>query len=245
MSIEPACARGGTAMANVQNATLDGDHSFNAWLAEPEGAPRGAIVVIQEIFGVNEGIRRKADHWASLGYVAIAPDLFWRLQPGIELDPDQPEEFQQALGLMGRFDQDKGVADIEATIRDARARLPEGGKVGAVGYCLGGRLAFMTSTRTDVDASVGYYGVGLEGLLGEKHAIARPLMLHIAGADHFVTPDKQKAIHEGLDDHPKVTIHDYPGEDHGFAAEMGKRRSAAAAALADSRTEAFFAAQIG
>ena len=83
----------------------------------------------------------------------------------------------------------------------------------------------MTAARTDIDASVGYYGVGLEGLMGEKHAIAHPVMLHIAGADHFVTPDKQALIHEGLDDHPKVTIHDYPGEDHGFAAEMGKRRS--------------------
>jgi carboxymethylenebutenolidase len=232
-------------MATVEIPTLDGEGSFQAWLAEPEGTPKGAIVVIQEIFGVNEGIRRKADHWASLGYLGIAPDLFWRLEPGIELDPDVPEEFQQALGLMQRFDQDKGVAVIEATIRYARSRLPAGGKVGAVGYCLGGRLAFMTSTRTDVDASVGYYGVGLEGLMGEKHAIARPLLLHIAGADHFVTPDKQKLIHEGLDDHPKVTCYDYPGEDHGFAAEMGKRRSADAAELADRRTEAFFAAHVG
>ena len=232
-------------MAHVEIRTLDGEGRFNAWLAEPEGAPKGAIIVIQEIFGVNEGIRRKADHWASFGYVGIAPDLFWRLEPGVELDPDVPEEFQQALALMQRFDQDKGIADIEAAIREARARLPQGGKVGAVGYCLGGRLAFMTSTRTDIDASVAYYGVGLEGLLGEKHAIAHPLMLHIAGADHFVTPDKQAQIHQGLDDHPKVTIHDYPGEDHGFAAEMGKRRSAAAAELADSRTEAFFAEHIG
>jgi carboxymethylenebutenolidase len=232
-------------MAYVEIATLDGVGRFKAWLAEPEGAPKGAIVVIQEIFGVNEGIRRKADHWASLGYIGIAPDLFWRLEPGIELDPDVPEQFQQALGLMQRFDQDQGIADIEATIRNGRARLAGGGKVGAVGYCLGGRLAFMTSSRTDVDATVAYYGVGLEGLMNEKHAIARPLMLHIAGADHFVTPDKQEAIHQGLDDHPKVTIHDYPGEDHGFAAEMGKRRSDAAAELADSRTEAFFAAPIG
>ena len=225
--------------------TLAGDGGFGAYLAEPEGPPKGAIVVIQEIFGVNEGIRRKCDHMASLGYVAVAPDLFWRLQPNVELDPDEPEEFKQALGLMQRFDQDKGIADIEAAIRDAGSRLPEGGKVGCVGFCLGGRLAFMTAARTDIDASVGYYAVGLEGLLGEKHAIAHPVLLHIAGADHFVTPDKQKLIHEGLDDHPKLTLHDYPGEDHGFAAEMGKRRSDQAAQLADSRTEAFFAEHIG
>jgi len=232
-------------MARIAIETLEGGGGFSAYLAEPEGPPRGAIVVIQEIFGINEGIRRKCDHIASLGYVAVAPDLFWRLEPGVELDPDVPEEFQQALGLMQRLDQDKAVADIEATIRAARSMLPEGGKVGCVGYCLGGRLAFLCAARTDADASVAYYGVGLEGLLGEKHAIAKPLMLHVAGADHFVTPDKQKRIHDGLDDHPKVVIHDYPGEDHGFAAEIGKRRSEEAARLADSRTEAFFAEHVG
>jgi carboxymethylenebutenolidase len=235
-------------MARIAIETLEAGGAFSAYLAEPEAAPRGAIAVIQEIFGVNEGIRRKCDHWASLGYIGVAPDLFWRLEPGVELDPDVPEEFQRALGLMQRLDQDKAIADLEATIRDARARLPEGpkaAKVGCVGYCLGGRLAFLCATRTDVDASVGYYGVGLEGLLGEKHAIAHPVMLHIAGADHFVTPDKQALIHQGLDDHPKVAIHDYPGEDHGFAAETGKRRSDAAARLADSRTEAFFAEHVG
>lgn len=232
-------------MTRIAIETLDGDGGFSAYLAEPEGTPRGAIVVIQEIFGVNEGIRRKCDHMASLGYIGVAPDLFWRIEAGVELDPDLPEQFQQALALMQQLDQDKAIADIEAVIRDARSRLPEGGRVGCVGYCLGGRLAFLCAARTDTDASVAYYGVGLEGLLGEKHAIARPLMLHIAGADHFVTPDKQALIHQGLDDHPRVTIHDYPGEDHGFAAEMGKRRSAEAARRADSRTEAFFAEHVG
>jgi carboxymethylenebutenolidase len=229
----------------IEVATLEGEKNFNAYLSEPEGEARGAIIVIQEIFGVNEGIRRKCDHWSRLGYLAMAPDLFWRLQPGVELDPDIPEQFQQALGLMQRFDQDQGVRDIEASIREARRRLPEGGKVGVVGYCLGGRLAFMTSSRTDVDASVGYYGVGLDNLLHEKNAIARPLLLHIAGEDHFVPKDQQQAIHQGLDDHPRVTIHDYPGEDHGFATEMGKRRSEESARLADSRTEAFFAEHLG
>jgi carboxymethylenebutenolidase len=228
-------------MARISIDTLEGDASFGAYAAEPEGAPRAAIIVIQEIFGVNEGIRRKCDRWAALGYLAVAPDLFWRLRPDIELDPDVESEFKEALGLMGRFDQDQGIRDIEAAIRAARARLPQGGKVGAVGFCLGGRLAFMTAARTDIDASVGYYAVGIDGLLHEKHAIAGPLMLHIAGADHFVGPDAQQAIHAGLDDHPRVTLHDYPGEDHGFAAEMGKRRSEEAAQMADRRTEDFFA----
>ncbi len=223
--------------------TLDDTGRLTAYRADPAGEPRAAIVVIQEIFGINEGIRRKCDALAEAGYLAIAPDLFWRLQPNIELDPDVPDQLQQAFGLMGRFDQDTGIRDIEATICAAREAVG-GGKVGAVGYCLGGRLAYMTAARTDVDASVGYYPVGIPDLLGEAPAIARPLMLHIAGADHFVTPDQQAKMHEGLDAHPRVKLHDYPGVDHGFATEIGARRSPAAAELADGRTTDFFAANL-
>jgi carboxymethylenebutenolidase len=231
-------------METMEIETLEGE-SFNAFIAEPDGTPRGAIIVIQEIFGVNEGIRRKCGRWAELGYIGIAPDLFWRLRPGVELDPDIAEEFKEALDLMGKFDQDLGVKDIEATIRAVRALLPEDGKVGCVGYCLGGRLAYMTAARTDIEASVGYYAVGLDNILGEKSAISNPLMLHIAGDDGFVDKEVQRKMHEGLDAHPQVTLHNYPGEGHGFAAEMGKRRSEEAARLADSRTEEFFTRHIG
>lgn len=227
-------------MSTLTIDALDESGSFSAYVARPEGTPRAAILVIQEIFGVNEGIRQKCEDFAREGYLALAPDLFWRLKPGIELDADVPKEFQQALELFGKFDQDKGVADIESTIQVARAELG-GGKVGAVGFCLGGRLAYMAAARTDIDASVGYYAVGIDGLLGEKHAIAKPLLLHIPTADHFVLPEVQAKMHEGLDDHPKVTLYDYPGEDHGFAAELGKRRSEEAAQLADKRTADFFA----
>jgi carboxymethylenebutenolidase len=152
---------------------------------------------------------------------------------------------QRALDLMGQFDQDAGIRDIEATIRTARGMLGDPGKVGVVGYCLGGRLAFMTAARTDVDASVGYYGVGIDGLLGEAHAIAHPVLLHIPQEDHFVDKDAQARMHAGLDDHPKVTLFDYPGEDHGFATEFGQRRSDESANLADQRTASFFAAHLG
>jgi carboxymethylenebutenolidase len=220
--------------------TLEGDASFDAYVAEPAGAPKAAIVVIQEIFGVNEGIRRKCDNWAAAGYLAIAPDLFWHEQPHIELDPDVPEQMQAAFGHMQKFDQDRGIRDIEATIKAARAKIG-GGKVGVVGYCLGGRLTFMSACRTDGDAFVGYYGVGIDGLLGESHAIGKPVLLHVPTADHFVLPDAQKAMHEGLADNRHVTLHDYAGLDHGFAAEMGNRRDEAGAQLADGRTAAFFA----
>lgn len=225
----------------IQIDTLGHDAHFPAYVAEPEGTPKAAVIVIQEIFGINAGIRRKADTLAEAGYLAIAPELFWRFAPGIELDPDVPHEMSRALELMGQFDQDAGIRDIEATIRAAHALLPAGGKIGAVGYCLGGRLAFMTAARTDIDASVGYYGVGIDGLLGEAHAIAHPVLLHVPQEDHFVDKDAQKRMHEGLDDHPKVTLYDYPGEDHGFATEFGERRSDESAKLADERTMAFFA----
>ncbi|MFZ9394671.1 MAG: dienelactone hydrolase family protein [Erythrobacter sp.] len=224
----------------VSISTLDGAASFNAYVARPEGAPKAAIIVIQEIFGVNPGIRRKCDSWAAEGYLAVAPDLFFRMKPGIELDPDVEAEFQEALGYFGQYNPDDGVRDIEATIHWIRreAGVP---KVGCVGYCLGGKLAYMAAARTDIDASVGYYGVMIDQMLGEKHGIAHPLLLHVPTADHFVGPEAQAAMHEGLDDHPRVTIHDYQGLDHGFATESGNRRDEEGAQLADSRTRAFFA----
>ena len=227
----------------VQIDTLSGEDHFKAYVARPADEPKAAIVVIQEIFGINAGIRRKCDKLAEEGYLAVAPDLFWQLERGIELDPDVEPEFQRALDLMGKFDQAEGVRDIEATIKWARSETG-GKKVGAVGYCLGGRLAYMTASRTDSDATVGYYGVGIDELLDEKHAIANPLMLHIPTEDHFVDKDTQKAMHDGLDDHPKVTLHDYEGMDHGFATEFGERRNEENAQLADKRTAEFFSAHL-
>lgn len=231
-------------MATVSIPTLEKDSEFGAYVARPGSTPKAAIIVIQEIFGVNTGIRQKCDKLAAEGYLALAPDLFWRLQPGIELDPDVEPEFHQALEWMGKFNQDAGIRDIQATIDFIREH--EGiEKVGCVGYCLGGRLAFMTAARTSIDASVGYYGVGIDGLLGEKEAIANPLMLHIPTEDGFVDKATQVAMHAGLDDHPRVTLHDYDGLDHGFATEIGKRRDERSANVADGRTSAFFAEHLG
>ncbi|MBN8483731.1 MAG: dienelactone hydrolase family protein [Sphingomonadales bacterium] len=223
----------------VQIPSLKNDGTIPAYVARPAGTPTAAIVVIPEIFGVNPGIRQKADKWAAQGYLAVAPDIFWRFAPGVELNPDVEAELQEAFGYFQQYDPTDGVYDIESAIKWIRAQGVA--KVGCAGYCLGGRLAYMAAARTDIDASVGYYGVMIDQMLDEAHHIANPLMLHIAGADHFVLPEAQAAIHAGLDDHPKVTLHDYPGLDHGFAAEMGDRRNEEGAQLADSRTEAFLA----
>ena len=217
---------------------------MNVYVAAPAKAPKAAILVVPEIFGLNEGIRRKCNGWAAKGYLAVAIDIFWRFAPGVELNPDIEAELNEAFGYFQQYNPDDGVLDIEATIKAIRNGLGEYapvGRVGLVGYCLGGRLAYMAATRTDVDCAVGYYGVMIDTMLSESHAIANPLMLHIPTADHFVGPEAQAAIHAGLDAHPKVTLHDYEGLDHGFAAEMGNRRNDAGAQLADGRTEAFFA----
>lgn len=221
---------------------------MNCYVAEPDSPPKAAIIVIQEIFGVNPGIRQKCDTWAKLGYLAVAPDLFWRFAPGIELDPDVEAELNEGFGYFQRYDANDGITDIEGVIKvlhHGTSLFGEIKKVGAVGYCLGGRLAYMTACRTDISASVGYYGVMIDQMLSESHAIANPLMLHIPTADHLVGPEAQAAMHAGLGDNRHVTLYDYEGLDHGFAAEMGSRRNEAGAQLADARTAAFFAEWLG
>ena len=228
----------------VQINALSEDALFPAYMTVPGASPKAAIIVIPEIFGVNAGIRQKSDRLAAEGYLAVAPDIFWRFAPGVELNPDVEAELQEAFGYFGQYEANDGVKDIEAVIHAIRGGLsgqPPIEKVGCVGYCLGGRLAFMAATRTDISASVGYYGVMIDQMLSEAHSIAKPLMLHIPTADHFVGPDAQAEIHAALDEHPKVTLHDYDGLDHGFATEMGDRRNDLGAELADERTAAFFA----
>ena len=231
----------------VKIDALAEDALFPAYVAAPSGSARAAIIVIPEIFGVNAGIQQKCDLLAEAGYLAVAPDIFWRFAPGVELNPDIEAELQEAFGYFGQYDADDGVRDIEAVIHAIRGGLSGQApveKVGAVGYCLGGRLAYMAAARTDISASVGYYGVMIDQMLNESHAIAHPLMLHIPTADHFVGPEAQAAIHAGLGNNPKVTLYDYEGLDHGFAAEMGNRRNVAGADLADARTAAFFTSHL-
>jgi len=216
------------------------DGAFAGYLASPSSGKGPGIVVIQEIFGINQVMRDIADDLASHGYFALAPDLFWRLEPGVQLTDKTDAEWKRAFDLMGRFDIDKGVADIQATIDTLRARPGVSGKIGAVGYCLGGQLAYLSATRTNVDASVGYYGVNIQERLGEAGNIKKPLMLHIAGKDQFVKPEAQEKIKNGLGKNPLVTLHVYPEMDHAFARVGGAHYDKACADLANGRTSTFF-----
>jgi len=217
-----------------------GDGSFEAYVAKPSGSPTAAVVVIQEIFGVNQVMRDITDGLASQGYLAVCPDLFWRIEPGIDITDKTEAEWKRAFELFNAFDVDAGVGDIAATIRAIRGDAGCSGKVGAVGFCLGGLLAFLTACRTDADASVSYYGVGIENRVAEAEKLARPLLMHIAEEDQFVPKPAQQVILQALKDHPQIEIHTYPGCDHAFARPGGEHYDEAAAKLAGGRTLQFF-----
>ncbi len=215
--------------------------SFGAYVADgTKGGP--AIVVIQEIFGVNKVMRDIADGLAKEGYTAIAPDLFWRIEPGIDITDRTDAEWEKAFSYFKAFNVDKGVEDIAATV--ARVRGEGHGKVGAVGYCLGGLLAYLTATRTDVDASVGYYGVGIDNYLGEAGKAKNPVLLHIAEEDGFVSKESQAKMKSALTA-PNFKLHAYPGRDHAFAREGGKHYHQEDAATANRRTLDFFGKHLG
>jgi carboxymethylenebutenolidase len=221
------------------------DGKFGAYLASPAAGHGPGVIVIQEIFGVNHIVRQICDAHAARGRFALAPDLFWRLEPGIQITDKTQEEWAKAFDLMQRFDADKGVTDIQATIDHLRKVPGVSGKVGTVGYCLGGRLAYLSAARTDTDASVGYYGVYIQAGLGEAKNIKKPLMLHIAGKDQFTPPEAQKQITDGLKGNSLVTIHVYPEMDHAFAREGGQHYDKANADLANTRTDTFFRQHLG
>jgi len=223
--------------------TADGE--FSAYVARPQAANAPAVVVIQEIFGVNAVMRGMTDDLAAAGYLAICPDLFWRIEPGIDITDQSEAEWKKAFELYQAFDVEQGVEDIATTIAAIRGDAGCNGKVGAVGFCLGGLLAFLTATRTDSDASVAYYGVGIENFVGEAANLARPLMVHIAEEDQFVPKEAQKVTVDALNGNPKVTIHTYPGRDHAFARKGGAHYDAADAGKANQRTLDFFKANLG
>ena len=173
--------------------------------------------------------------------MALCPDLFWRQAPGIELSDMTEGDWGQAFTLYQGFDMDQGVADAGAALEQLRGTEGCSGKVGAVGYCLGGMLAYLVAARTKADASVGYYGVGIQDALGEASNISGPHMMHIAELDQYVPPEAQSAIKDGLAGNAKVTIHSYADADHAFARTGGEHFNTACTEQANSRTAEFFA----
>jgi carboxymethylenebutenolidase len=216
------------------------DGFFSAYRAPARSGKGPGIVLIQEIFGVNRVMRELADWLAGENYTVLCPDLFWRQEPGIQLNEFTQPEWDKAFQLCQGFNEGKGVEDIDATIKFLRKDPGCSGKVGTVGYCLGGKLAYLSATRTDADCAVGYYGVGIEKALGEAGNIKKPLLLHIAKLDKFVPPEAQAAVHAALDGNAKATLYDYEGCDHAFARKGGDHYNAEAANLANGRTLAFF-----
>jgi carboxymethylenebutenolidase len=181
-------------------------------------------------------MRDVCDWLAGEGYVACCPDIFWRIEPGIQLTDQSEAEWARAFELFGLFNVDKGIEDLKAALAQLRVRSECSGKAGSIGYCLGGKLAFLMATRSDADANVSYYGVGLEELVGEAGNITAPTLLHVASKDQFVPPEAQEVVKAGLAGHPQVTLHVYDGQDHAFARVGGEHYDQAAAELANGRS---------
>jgi carboxymethylenebutenolidase len=222
---------------SIRIAAADGSGSFDAFVALPEGGRGPGVVLVQEIFGVNANMRQTAQQYAQAGFVAIVPDLFWRLSPGIELGYSEAER-AQAYGLMGRFDVETGLADIQSALDALRSHRACTGQASVVGFCLGGKMAFLAACHTDASASVAYYGVALEHLLAQASGIHCPLVLHIAEQDTLCPPEARAQILAGLAEHPSVSCHVYPGVGHAFARFAGEHLDLPSAALAHERTVA-------
>ncbi len=221
-----------------------GGGSFSAYVAEPKVKPAGAVVLIQEIFGVNQAMRDTADWVADLGFIAVAPDLFWRLEPGVDITDKSEAEWKKAFDLMNRFDQQKGVEDLKATVAHARQMPGCNGKVATMGYCLGGRLAFMMAEQSDADANISYYGVGLDGLLGDLGKVARPLVVHIADQDEFFPAEGRAKVVAAARNNPHIACYTYPAN-HAFARVNGVHWHGLSAAIANGRSAEALAKALG
>jgi len=230
-------------MTEMQISARDGG-AFNAFVVMPHVTPAPAIIVIQEIFGVNHVMRDLCQLYAARGYIAICPDLFWRQEPGIQITDKTDAEWARAFELYKGFDEALGVADLQSTL-DAIRRHPDcNGKVGSVGYCLGGKLAYLMATRTNADCNVSFYGVAIDAALDEMSQISKPLLMHIAEKDQFVSSEAQDQIRSAAGQNSNVEAHTYAGMDHAFARVGGAHFDKANADLANNRTDDFFSAYL-
>ena len=213
--------------------------AFGAYIARPTSLPAPAVVVLHEVFGVNADIRKTCDELAALGFIAVAPDLYWRLEPGVDLDVRSEPDWQHGLRLNQAYDRDAGAIDVKDTAV-ATAELPDcTGKVAILGYCIGGLMTFLTAVRFDVDAAVVYHGGDTEKYLDELDGLKAPLLMHLAEEDEFISKPAQEEIKAALAGKPNATVYSYPGQHHAFARHNGAHYDASAAALANGRTHDF------
>ncbi|OWK42791.1 Carboxymethylenebutenolidase [Pseudomonas oleovorans subsp. oleovorans] len=222
------------------------DGQFAAYLAVSVDGKGPGVVLCQEIFGVNEAMRALADHLAEEGYTVLVPDLYWRQQAGVELGYT-PEDFDKALALYQAFDENLGVADIDASLSFLKT-LPECSTagLGVVGYCLGGKLAYLAGCRLpQVACAVGYYGVGIENALHELVGLQGRLVLHLAELDGFCPAPAREAIVAALAQRPGTEAYVYPGVDHAFARPAGHHYHKPSALLAHERSIAALRRTIG
>ena len=218
--------------------------TFRGYLALPASGKGPGIVLCQEIFGINAYIREVADYYAEEGYVVLAPDLFWRLEKDVDLGYSEAE-WKKAFDLLQRMDVDKAMEDVTAAVRTLRTRAEVSGKVGALGFCLGGRLAYLAAARSGVDCAVGYYGVTIEKYLNEAARIKVPMVLHFASEDKYAPPEAVEKIRNAFSGRKDVEIYSYPGVDHAFARTGGMHYDRPASMMAHSRSIALFRRVMG
>ena len=226
----------------VQISTTDGQ--FAAYRAVPAALPAPVVVVLHEVFGVNADIRKTCDDLAAHGFIAVAPDLFWRQEPGVDLDVRTEPDWNKGLALYQAYDRDLGVGDVAATIRAAAAMDGASGKVGVLGYCLGGLMTFLAAARSHVDAAVVFHGADTEKYLDEAPSITAPMLMHLAGEDEFMPEPARAAITAALATHANVQVFTYAGCHHAFSRHNGAHYDAKAATLANQRTWSFLTAML-
>jgi carboxymethylenebutenolidase len=232
-------------MTSITIQATDGSGSFAAYVVEPKTKPAGVIVLIQEIFGVNQAMRDTAAWAADMNFIAVCPDLFWRIEPGIDITDKTEAEWKRAFELFQTFDQAKGIEDLKATVAAARTMAGANGKVATMGYCLGGRLAFMMAEQSDTDVNISYYGVGLDGLLGDLDKVTKPLIVHIADKDEFFPAEGRAAVVAATKGHKFAKSYVYPDADHAFARVNGVHWDGRSAAIANGRSAEALVAALG
>ena len=214
--------------------------AFSAYVAKPEEIPAPGVVVLQELFGVNADIRKHCDELAEQGFIAVAPDLYWRQEPGVDLSVNSDADWQHGLTLYQAYDRDAGAEDVRDTTETV-TKLPEcTGNVAVLGYCLGALMTFLTAVRyAVVDAAVTYHGADTEKYLNEIDGLHAPLLMHLGEEDEFISKTAQAQIKAALARKPNATVFSYPGQCHAFSRHNGAHYNAAAAALANGRTNEF------